>query len=363
MECGHVQNVDVVNPEILFRDYLFTTSSSRGLLQHFQQYADEAAARFKLGRESLVIEIGSNDGSLLRFFKEKGMRVLGIDPARSIAHQATVSGLPTIPNFFTTALADEIVAKHGRAALVAANNVFAHADDLADIVRGVHRLLDDQGVFIFEVSYLPDIVDHFLFDTVYHEHVSHHSVVPLQRFFARLGMQLFDVQRIGSKGGSIRGFAQRMPGSRPVTSLVHELAAMEEDRGFGSIEIYRSYGEAIDQRKQAVITFVDDMRREGRRIAGYGASTTVTTLMWHFELQDKIEFLADDNPQKHGLYAPRSHIPVVPSEELYARKPDIVIILAWRYADPILKRHKRFLDAGGTFAVPLPELQLVRDRT
>jgi SAM-dependent methyltransferase len=360
LDCGHVQNVDVVDPDLLFRDYIYVTASSPGLVEHYRRYAEDVGARFAPKPGSLVVEIGSNDGSLLRFFKDRGARVLGVDPARRIAEAATAGGVPTLPEFFSGRLALEIRARHGAAAIVAANNVFAHADDLADVVRGVRTLLADDGVFVFEVSYLVDIVDRFLFDTVYHEHVSYHSIAPLQRFFARLGMGLFDVQRIASKGGSLRGFAQRLPESaRPVAPVVGELLELEAKRGFGGLEIYRRYGEAIQARKAALARVVDDARAAGKRIAGYGASTTVTTLLWNFDLARKIEFLVDDNPRKQGLYSPGCHIPVLPSEELYTRRPDYVLVLAWNYAEPIIKRHRRFVEEGGRFVVPLPELRIV----
>ena len=360
LDCGHVQNVDVVDPEILFRDYIYVTSSSPGLVEHYRGYADEVTARFAVKSGSLALEIGSNDGSLLQFFKNKGLKVLGIDPARRIAEQATAKGVMTLPEFFSEKLAHGIRAQYGPAAVLAANNVFAHADNLADIVRGIRALLADDGVFVFEVSYLVDIVDRLLFDTIYHEHVSYHSIAPLKRFFERLGMQLFDVQRISSKGGSIRGFAQRLPeGKRPVAPIIGELLEIEASRGFMELEVYREFGEAIELRKAALIRVVDEVRAAGKRIAGYGASTTVTTLIWHFALTDQLEFLADDNPRKHGLFSPGCHIPVLPSDELYARRPDYVIILAWNFSDPIIKRHRRFLEAGGKFVIPLPELRIV----
>jgi SAM-dependent methyltransferase len=360
LDCGHVQNVDVVDPEILFRDYIYVTSSSPGLVEHYRGYADEVTARFAVKSGSLAVEIGSNDGSLLQFFKSKRLRVLGIDPARRIAEEATAKGVMTLPEFFSEKLAHSIRAQYGPAAVLAANNVFAHADNLADIVCGIRALLADDGVFVFEVSYLVDIVDRLLFDTIYHEHVSYHSIAPLKRFFERLGMQLFDVQRISSKGGSIRGFAQRLPeGKRPVAPIIGELLEIEARRGFMELEVYREFGEAIELRKAALIRVVDEVRAAGKRIAGYGASTTVTTLIWHFELTDQLEFLADDNPRKHGLFSPGCHIPVLPSDELYARKPDYVIILAWNFSAPIIKRHRRFLDEGGKFVIPLPELRIV----
>ena len=360
LDCGHVQNLDIVDPETLFRDYLFLTSASGGLVEHFRGYAAEVISHFGIRPGSLVVEIGSNDGSLLRFFKDRGMKVLGVDPAREVARQATQGGVPTLPEFFGSAVASSIRAEHGPASVIAANNVFAHADDLADIVNGVRDLLADDGIFVFEVSYLVEIIDKFLFDTVYHEHVSYHSISPLARFFERLGMQLFDVQRIASKGGSIRGFAQRRAGGkRTQTAAVHELIALEQRRGLGSLEPYRAFEGRINVRKKALLDLLDKEVAKGALIAGYGASTTTTTLMWHFELTRKLAFLADDNPHKHGLFSPGAHIPVVPSGELYVRRPDYVIVLAWIYAEPIIRRHQRFLEEGGKFIIPLPELKVV----
>jgi len=360
-DCGHIQNIDVVNPEVLFRDYLFTTSSSSGLVAHFKQYAADVVSGFSVKPGSLVVEIGSNDGSLLRNFKEQGLKVLGIDPARDIVKRATDSGVETLPEFFTASLAARIRNEYGPVAVCAANNVFAHADDLADIVRGIREMLADDGVFVFEVSYLVDIVENYLFDTVYHEHVSYHSIEPLAGFFERLGLQLIDVQRIPSKGGSIRGFAQRKPeGRRPVQPVISQMIETERQRGFGELAVYQDYAKRISERRNALNRFLDEQIAVGKVIAGYGASTTTTTLMWDFGLTRKLSFILDDNPVKHGLYCPASHIPVMPSEELYVRKPDFLVVLAWQYATPIISRHQQYLQQGGCFVVPLPDLRIVR---
>lgn len=360
MDCGHVQNIDVVDPEILFRNYTYITSSSLGLVEHYRCYASEIVERFQVKPGALALEIGSNDGSLLEFFKDKGLNVLGVDPARRIAKEATARGLKTLPEFFSADLAKTLREDFGPAAIISANNVFAHADNLTDIARGIHTLLSDDGVFVFEVSYLPDIVDRFLFDTVYHEHVSYHSIIPLMKFFEKLGMQLFDVQRIGSKGGSIRGYVQRSSSARwPVTSQVAELINEEIRRGFSKPRVFELYSAAIQVRKAAVLNLLDEVRARGKTVAGYGASTTVTTLMWHFDLTQRLEFLVDDNPLKHGLFAPKCHLPVLPSSELYGRFPEYVIILAWNFSEQIMARHQQYLAAGGTFVVPLPELKVI----
>lgn len=361
MDCGHLQNLDIVDPDILFRNYTYRTSVSLGLVEHFRAYAADAVQSLKIPAGSLVVELGSNDGSLLKAFKEQGMKVIGVDPARNIAASATANGVPTFPDFFTSALAKQIHEENGPAALICANNVFAHADNLADIVVGIRSLLASDGVFIFEVSYVPDIIDNFVFDTIYHEHVSHHALLPLERFFNRLDMTLFDVKRVQSKGGSIRGFAQPLStGKRPQSALLKSMMAEEERRGVTSPEIYRNFFQAIEERKRTTLSYLDQALAEGKTIAAYGASTTTTTLLYHFELGSRLSFIVDDNPIKQNLFSPGLHLPVLPSSELYVRRPDIVVIVAWIYAEPIIKRHQQFIEEGGQFLVPLPEVKIVK---
>ena len=354
-DCGHLQNLDVVDPDILFRDYTYRTSVSLGLVQHFANYARSVVSDLAIPKDSLVVEMGSNDGSLLKAFRAEGMRVQGIDPARDIAKAATDQGVPTLPDFFTSKVATKILAERGRAMLFCANNVFAHIDNLADVVDGIRTLLAPDGVFVFEVSYLVDMIDNMVFDTIYHEHVSHHALLPMEAFLQRHGLTLFDVMRTGTKGGSIRAFAQlTATGLRPKSSRLTELMAEETRRGITEPRIYRDWFAAIEQCKQAVLNFLDEARLAGKTIAGYGASTTTTTLLYHFELASRLAFIADDNPLKQGRFSPGAHIPVLPSSELVQRKPDIVVILAWTYAEPIIARNAAFIDAGGTFLVPLP---------
>lgn len=358
--CGHLQNLDVVDPEILFRDYTYRTSVSLGLVEHFRKYAAACVADLGLAKNSLVVEIGSNDGSLLKAFKSHGMRVVGIDPARAIAAAATADGVPTLPEFFTSAIAAEIRAAHGPAALFCANNVFAHIDNLSDIVTGIRTVLAPDGVFVFEVSYIVDMIDNMVFDTIYHEHVSHHALLPLERFFNRHDMTLFDAMRTETKGGSIRGFAQpASTGGRVRSDRLLRMMAEEERRGIDKPDIYRRWFDDIEQRKRAVLAYLDRALAAGQTIAGYGASTTTTTLLYHFELERRLTFIVDDNALKCGMFSPGAHIPVLASAELATRKPDIVVILAWIYAEPILKRNQAFIDAGGTFLVPLPEMRIV----
>lgn len=360
LDCGHLQNLDVVNPDILFRNYTYKTSASMGLVEHFRKYASAVWERLDLKKEDLVVEIGSNDGSLLKAFKALGARVQGIDPARNIAAVATAEGVPTIPDFFTSQIATQIRKDAGPAKVFCANNVFAHMDNIADIVKGIHAVLDDDGVFVFEVSYIVDMIDNMVFDTIYHEHVSHHAITPLEAFFRKHDMTLFDVQRIASKGGSMRGFAQKLStGKRPQTDGLKLLIAEEARRGITKPEIYREWFKTIEERKKAVLDYVKAEKAAGKTIAAYGASTTATTLFYHFELWPLTDFMVDDNPIKHGTFSPGAHLPVHPSSVLLEKKPDLVIILAWTYAEPIIKRNQAYVEAGGRFLVPLPKMRIV----
>jgi C-methyltransferase-like protein/putative zinc binding protein/methyltransferase family protein len=359
LDCGHVQLLEVVDPRILFSHYLYVTSVSLGLLEHFSRYADEVVNTLKPAGGSLAIDIGSNEGALLKNFKAHGLRVLGVDAAQNIAALANAAGIETIADFFTAGLARNIRQSHGPAAILTANNVFAHADALGDMADGIRELLADDGVFVFEVVYLLDLVQQLTFDTIYHEHLSHHSIKPFQLFFRRHGMELFHVERNRSKGGSIRGFVQLASGPRPVSPSVAELLALEESAGLATPRIFQDLFARLEGLKNDLRTLLRDLKAQGSQIAGYGASASVTTLVHHFEIAEFIDFIVDDDPRRQGLYSPGFHIPVLSKAALAERKPDYVLVLAWQYATPIISKNQAFADQGGRFIVPLPELKLI----
>ncbi len=356
--CGHLQLLDVVRADILFRDYTYRTANSLGLMEHFRRYAEKIYTLAAPSSQSLAVEIGSNDGTLLRFFQQRGMRVIGVDPARHIAREATAAGIETLAEFFTLELAAGVVQEHGRAAIVAANNVFAHADSLGDVAEGVRALLAPNGLFVFEVSYLFDILERLLFDTVYHEHLCYHSVHPLARFLARHGMQLIAVERLPTKGGSIRCIAQSAGGPREVDASVPELLAAEEAQGLGRLETFQRFAARINTIKEEVRDTLRGFRSRGVQIAGFGASATVTTLLHHFELPEFLEFLVDDNPSKWGLVSPGHHLPIQSPQALAEQRIGCVVILAWAYAGNIMDNHRDFQASGGRFVVPLPRVQV-----
>lgn len=358
--CAHVQILDVVDPEVLFRNYVYVSGTSPVFVKHFEDYANTIIQNYLPNKDSLVAEIGSNDGSLLRFFKEAGYSVQGIDPARDIANKATAAGIDTIPEFFTTNLADKIVSEKGKATAVIANNVFAHIDDLHSVVAGVRTLLSDDGIYVFEVSYLRDVVEKTLFDTIYHEHLCYHSLKPLESFFEREGMQLFDAERVSSHGGSIRCYAQLAEGPHSKTNRLVSLIKEEAESGLHTAETFKKYANEINDLGERLRDMLFKLKADGKKVAAFGAPAKATTLMHHFGLsKEQIDFIIDDSPLKQGLFSPGLHVPVVSSSAIQTEKPDYLVVLAWNFADPIINKNKDFLTNGGHFIVPLPELKVV----
>jgi SAM-dependent methyltransferase len=359
LSCGHAQLLDVLDPRVLYPDYIYETKSTLGLVEHFEKYAREITERVSPRHGTLVVDIGSNDGSLLRFFRSHGMRVLGVDPAREIARKATEAGIETLPNFFTSGLAREIKEKRGAATIVTANHLFANVDDLAELAEGVRDLLDPEGVFVFETSYLVDLIQNMVFDFIYHEHLNCFSVKPLKGFFLRHGMELIDVERVPTRGGSIRGIVQHLGGLRPVQPSLANLISSEECLGIGSTDAFERFAGRIEGARNQVVGLLRDLNAKGMTIAGYGASATTTTLIYHFGFGDVLSFIVDDNPAKQGLFSPGLHIPVLPPQVIYQRNPDYVLVLAWRYAEAIMSKHRSYLEKGGHFVLPLPQMRVV----
>ena len=358
-DCGLSQLLDVIPPDVLYRDYIYETGSSLGLADHFRSYAKSVIAQIKPSGDSLVVDIGSNDGTLLRFFKEHGVRVLGVDPAREIAHDTTLSGIETLPEFFTPELAQKIREEHGGATIITANNVFANIDDLMTLSEGIRSLLVEDGIFVFESYYLADLMRNLVFDFIYHEHLSSFAVKPVQKFFERLGMQLFDVKQVPTKGGSLRYFAQLSGGNRPIEPAVASLVAAEEEMGLYQPEAFSRLSDTVQGLKKGMVDLLEKLRREGKTIAGFGASITGTTLIYHFGIGGYLDYLVDDNPAKQGRFSPGLHLPVYPADALYEKKPDYAVVLAWRFVDPIVQKNSEFIERGGHFIVPVPELKII----
>lgn len=358
--CSHIQLLDVVDPKILFENYVYVSGTSPSFVKHFEKYAQSISATYAKGSTSLIVDIGSNDGTLLKFFKDYGFNVLGIDPAKEIAKEANQKGIPTIDDFFTQEIAYSVHEKHGPAQIICANNMFAHSDNLNAIANGIKILLADDGVFVFEVSYLVDVISKTLFDTIYHEHVSYHSVKPLVSFFQKHGMELIESVRIPTHGGSIRGVAQKKLGHRKVGLSVKQCLAEEERLQLDLSETFVNFGLKINSLKKVLIETLTLLKRKGKRIAGYGAPAKATTLMYHFDIDSElIDFIIDDSPIKQNLYSPGLHVPVLPASAIESTQPDYLIILAWNFAEPIISNLGAFHNRGGRFIIPLPEFKIL----
>ncbi|WP_096700120.1 class I SAM-dependent methyltransferase [Magnetospirillum sp. 15-1] len=359
-DCAHVQLLDVVDPRVLFEHYVYVSGTSPVFVKHFESYAAFVMERFKPIPGGLVLDIGSNDGTLLSFFQKAGMKVLGIDPAQEIAAEASARGIPTICGFFGPDTAGEIAAGHGKAEVITANNVFAHIDNLSGVVDGVRNLLAPSGVFVFEVSYLVDVFENTLFDTIYHEHLDYHSVKPLGAFFAAKGMELVEAIRVDSHGGSLRGIAQLKGGPHAVGASVTRAVAEEERLGLDKASTFRKFAADIDALGAELNALLKRLKAEGKRIAGFGAPAKATTLMYHFGIgPELVDFIIDDSPLKQGLFTPGMHVPVLSSAVIAERKPDYLVILAWNFARPIIEKNAAFTKAGGKFIIPIPKVEVV----
>ncbi len=354
--CGFAQLSHVVSPELLFRDYVYVSSTSPSFVAHFEELAAALTERFSFGRAPLVVDIGSNDGILLRPFKQRGWAVLGVDPAVKIAGQAAEQGIPTLPLFFTPELALDIRQNHGAASLVTATSVFPHIDDLDAVLEGVKKLLAPDGVFLVEAYSLKDLVEKNLFDTIYHEHLSYFTVSTLEKLFGRNGMEIFDVEKTDTHGGSLRVFTQKVGGPRTRTQRPDEFRKEEARCGLADPETYAAFAERIARNRVHLIELLASLKQQGKTIVGYGAPAKSSTLLNYFGIgPETLEYIVDDSAWKQGLLTPGSRIPVVDAGALERQKPDYVLILAWNFAEPIMKKLSRFRGAGSRFIVPVPE--------
>ncbi len=358
--CGMTQLLDVIDTDEVYRHYPYETSSSLGLVKHFENFADEMMRQFRPAPCGLVIDIGSNDGALLKYFKKHGMKVLGIDPTPAIAKKAMEKfGIPTLAEFFTKEYSKQLKKEYGSAAIIACNNLFANIDDPIDFIEGVRELMTPDSVFIFESFYLVDQMENQVWDFTYHEHLCYFTVKPLRDFFNKFGMELIDAQRISTKGGSIRYKVQLKGGLCKVLPTVEECIKLEERVGIQKPQIFKKYSDKIKRGREEFAELIKGLKAQRKTFAAFGASATSTTLMYHYGMGEIVDFIADDFVSKQNLFSPGFHIPVYHPDEIYKRKPDCIIILAWRYYEPIIKKHQRFLDEGGQFIVPLPEIKVI----
>jgi SAM-dependent methyltransferase len=358
-DCGLIQLIHVVDPSLIYRNYLYRTAISLGLTEHFRGLSRDVITRAELRPQDLVVEFGSNDGTLLSCFRDAGMRVQGVDPAKQIAAEATAKGIPTRADFFNPSVAQAIHAQLGAARAVLANNAMANIDDLDAILRGVKAVMAPDGIFVFETQYALDVFENTLLDVIYHEHISTFSVQPVVHAFSKYDLAVIDAERIPTKGGSIRFWVQHAGGPRPIAPRVNELIALENRIGLYDVAYHRRFSDKIAAIKSELHRLIGEARAGGRAVGAYGTSVGCAALIHQFELEDKLDFLFDDTPFKARLDGPGYDLPVYTAEGVLKHNPALIVVLAWRYAEPIRRKHPKYLAQGGRFVVPLPEISVL----
>ena len=362
--CFLVQLQEYVSPQEIFSsEYPYFASYSDSWLRHAKAYTDLVTDRFNLSSRSQVVEIASNDGYLLQYFMERGIPVLGVEPARNVARVAIENGIPTVVKFFGCDTARELLGSGKQADLLLGNNVLAHVPQLNDFVEGLKILLKPTGVITMEFPHLAQLIAKNQFDTMYHEHFSYLSFHTVEKVFAAHGLTLFDVDELPSHGGSLRIYARHTQDtSRPISKKVLELRMQEEIAGLTTLEPYASFSEQVPVTKRKLLTFLIDAKGAGKSIVGYGAPGKGNTLLNYCGIRtDFLEYVVDRNPVKHGKYTPGTHIPIYPVERIRETKPDYVLILPWNLKKEVMAQLNYIQEWGGAFVVPIPEVTVVRN--
>ena len=359
--CWLVQLEQFHAADELFSDeYAYFSSYSESWLDHAQRYSLKVIERFGINQGSLVVEIASNDGYLLKNFKEKGIPILGVEPCANVAKAAEEIGIPSLVKFFGVNTAEEMVADSVQADLLIGNNVLAHVPDLNDFVKGMKILLSPGGVITMEFPHLKKMMELNQFDTIYREHFSYFSLVTVERVFAEFGLVIFDVEEIPTHGGSLRIYARHdSDTSKPVLEAVNNLRNAEIESGFKDISIYTRFAEQVKETKRKLLSFLIEVKRQGKTVVGYGAPAKGNTLLNYCGIRnDFIDYTVDLSPHKQGLFLPGTRLPIFSPERIGETKPDYVLILPWNLKHEVMTQMAHIRDWGGQFVVPIPELKI-----
>lgn len=352
-ECNLVQLFHIVDKEILYLNYIYFSSGVAKLSLHFEKYAKDVMKFLK--PNDRIVEIGSNDGILLKFFKEAGYRVEGVDPASNVAKVAESHGVLTTIAFFSEKLAKTME----KANLILGNNVVAHVDNLHDLARGIKLLLAPDGVFVFEAPYLVDMFDNLTYDTIYHEHLSYLTVKPLKRLFSYYGLEIFDVQVTPTQGKSLRVFVGHRD-KHLITQDVEKYLQLEITMGLAHLFSYYSLRDKIKSQRKNLVALLRKLKKEGKSIAAYGAPAKGNTILNYCKIGTEIlDYSVDDLPAKKGLFTPGMHVPVFNSDYAHLHEPDYYLLLAWNYEKEILEKESAFRKAGGKFIIPIGDIRIV----
>lgn len=355
--CTLVQITETVDPALLFRHYLYFSSFSEGMARHAAALAARLAHQEGLGANSLVVEIASNDGYLLKYYQSAGVPVLGVEPAVNIAAEANRRGVPTLAEFFDLPCGERLAQSGQLADVIHAHNVLAHVADLHGVAAGMARLLKPGGLVVVETPYVRELIEKTEFDTIYHEHLCYYSLSALDWLFAKHGLTIIDVERTPIHGGSLLVFARKY--GEP-TAQVREMLAEERRLGLDGAAYYRPFAQKVADLRRDLCSVLQERKAQGQRIAVYGASAKGTTLLHTFGLgTQQLDFVVDRSPFKQGLYTPGTHLPILPVEALLERQPEAVLLLTWNFAEEILRQQAEYRQRGGKFIIPVPEVRVV----
>lgn len=353
--CGCTQLDRTVKGELLFKNYRYSSSTIPSLVKHFELYAQSLS----LPNGAKVLEIGSNDGVLLKPLKERGFNVLGVEPSTNLAEQANSQSLTTLCNFFNESVAEQILLQHGQFDCITSNNCFAHIDDIHSVMKGIKKLLKHTGFFVFENAYLLNTVEGLYFDQSYSEHIFYHSIKPLSLLMEQYEMEIYDVQFNKNQGGSIRVFVKSIGNKRQIQPVVKEAIRKEEESGiYYNAFIYQKMLEQLQTLSNHLHSFINKEQAKGKTFSAYGAAAKFTTFANFFKLYDKIQYVVDDSPLKWGLIVPEGKVPIISPEEFKTKKTDYCIITAWNFAEAIAKSNSWYKEAGGKFITAMPELHI-----
>ncbi|MDP3726073.1 MAG: methyltransferase domain-containing protein, partial [bacterium] len=328
---------------------------------HFKNMAESVCKEYAIPKNSLAVDIGSNVGSLLAFFKDEGLRVLGVDPAETVARTAIENGIPTIIDFFSSDVAEDIVAQHGKAHIITGTNVFAHLHEIDDAVEGMKKLLADDGVIVIEAPYVIDLIEQMAYDTIYHQHVGYLSVKPMKLYFHRLGLELFQLKKSVSHGGSLQYYVGHV-GRHPVSEDIARHVEEENTYGLYSTERLTKFASDVEKQKRDLLELLMKLKKEGKRIAAISTPAKGNTLLNYCHIDNTLlDFATEKNSLKVGRFTPGTHIPIYDDSKLLAEQPDYALILAWNFAPEIMNNLSEFKKRGGKFIIPVPRPTIVDD--
>ncbi len=360
-DCSLMQLRYLVKAKVMFQNYLYIPSASKTRVNHFKELAEEVKELTNFNDKSLIIDIGSNDGSLLIAFKNLGARTLGIDPAQNLVKVAALSGIETVNDYFESKVAARIGKKYGKAKAILATNVIAHINNLHEVIKGGEVLLETDGVFLMQFPYLLDLLEKNLFDTIYHEHLSYFSVKSLMVLADKSDLEIFDIEKSDLDGGSLKVYWKKRTNKKRKINQegIGKILKEEEEFGLYKIETYENFADRIKKLKEHAVKKLKDLKKRNKTIVGYGAAAKANVLLNYFGIDKKtIDYMVDSTPFKQGKYTPGSHIPIYSEDKIYEANPDYVIIFAWNFAREIMEKNKRYKNNGGKFIFIEPEFRI-----